>query len=257
MKSNYLFGPFIGETIYELNYFVGHAIYLRKQNPHNRIIVLTREKNFDLYGKYATTLHNLPLSEDLEEYKFSCNNMRVNLLKDIFGKFKNRYKGMRIHGHFYPEVAPRLSNIKWFYPREEIDFDFKPRSENIRIAKEISSNFGKVIISSFHDSMENYNNYYIIPASYVLKSLNFNNIKDATRLGVLIELMRISEYIFSDIDDIVGRLAMLITKPLITKRDVLDVQYLSPINPYGSVVIGCNTLEEGIKHLEDRYENNF
>ena len=83
ISKNYLFGPFIGEVIYELNYFVGHAIYLRKQNPKNKIIVLTRKEHFDLYGKYATTFLPLPLSEDLIPHKFGCENMRVRLYDEI------------------------------------------------------------------------------------------------------------------------------------------------------------------------------
>jgi hypothetical protein len=73
----------------------------------------------------------------------------------------------------------------------------------------------------------------------------------------MIEVIKQCKYVFADIDSVPGRLAMLLQKPLITKRGFLDAQYINPINPYNSIVIGCEKLEEGIKYMGENYENNI
>lgn len=257
-KEKYLFGPFIGEAMYELSYFVGHAIYLRKKNPRNEIIVLTRREHFDLYGKYATTLLPLPLSDELIPSGFNCTNMRANVFDQILHKFEYKYRELiKIDGHFYPHISSYLRNIKWYYPREEVDFDFKPRLRNKEIAQEITSNSDKIIISSFHKNFKKLRDFRVVPIFYLFKGLDLSKVDDATALGVLIEMIRLSNYVFADIDSIEGRLAMLIGKPLITKREVLDAQYLNPINPYSSIVLGCQNFEEALECMEAFYENNL
>lgn len=258
ISKNYLFGPFIGETIYELNYFVGHAIYLRKQNPKNKIIVLTRKENFDLYGKYATTFLSLPLSKDLIPHKFDCENIKVNLYDEITRRFSQKYiNEIRIHDHFYPKIMTQLKDIKWYYPRDQINFDFKPRVGNQDIANDITNKYENIVISMFNDTFKKYEDYCIFPGSYIFSTLNIDKRNDISLLGIMIELIRLSKYVYADIDSVVGRLAMLLCKPLITKRDSLDVHDLNPINPYGSIVIGCENLKEGIKYLEANSENNI
>jgi hypothetical protein len=259
MKYNYLFGPFVGETIFELNYFVGHAIYLRKQNPRNKIIVLTREEHFDLYGKYATTLLKLPLSDELVPKGFSCENMRVSLYDELVRRFKLKYTvEMKIEDHFYPKITTQLKNIKWYYPRDQIDFSFKPRNVNVEIAQDIHDGRRDFIMSSFHHEIGKKElSHYIFPVSYLFKRLDLSKVSDATPIGILIELIRFSKYVYSDIDDIAGRLAMLMGKPLITDRRFIDAQNLNPINPYGSIVIGCKRLRSGINYLEKLHENNI
>jgi hypothetical protein len=251
MRENYLFGPFVGETIYELNYFVGHAIYLRKQNHKNRIIVLTRKENFDLYGKYATTLVPLPLGDELKHCGFECKNMYLKTYENIINRFVNKFRGeMRIDGHFYPKVSSYLKNIKWYYPRNEIDFDFRPRPRNLFIAKTIVGKQRKRIISDFHGGFKKISGYSIFPSRYILNDLHVDENKQASNIGVLIEAIKLSKYVHADIDSLTGRLSMLMKKPLITKREFLDAQYLNPINPYKSIVIGCSKITEGLIYLE-------
>ena len=258
ISQTYLFGPFIGDVRYELNYFVGHAIYLRKQNPANKIMVLTRREHFDLYGKYATMLLPLPLSEELITDGFDCTNMRPlafdEILKKLQMKFRNKTK---IHDHFYPKLGTFIKKVKWYYPRDEIDFDFKPRPKNKKIALEIIASFDKLIISDYHKDFKKWNKYQILPFNYFTDKLNLKKTTDATMLGVLIEVIRLSKYTYADIDSILGRLAMLTCKPLITQRDYIDAQYLNPINPYGSLVIGCQKLEDGIEYFGGFHANNI
>lgn len=251
--ENYLFGPFIGETIFELNYFVGHAIYLRKRNPRNKIIVLTRRENFDLYGKYATTLLPLPLDADLKPTGFGCKNIRAKVFDEIVRRYRNRFVSrIRIHEHYYPKLSTHLRDIRWYYPRNEIDFDFKPRSENVAVASQIAVDCKNIILTTFHDTIQTYNQYNIFPVYHFFNSVDFlKDSDDMSILGTIIEFMRLSTYVLSDVDNIIGRLAMLMQKPLITLRDSLDVRILNPINPYKSVVIGCQNFTEGINYLED------
>ena len=258
MKRNYLFGPFIGETIYELNYFVGHAIYLRKQNPQNRVIVLTRKENFDLYGKYATTLLKLPLNEDLIPKGFSCKNVRATLFDELVRRFELKYKNkFKINDHFYPQVTTYLKDLKWYYPRNEVDFDFKPRSRNAEIAQDIIRD-RNIILSDFHNHFGSKEmTYKIFPVRYPLCDLDLKNVDNASPIGILIEMIRRSKYIYADLDSLTGRLAMLISRPLITNRNFIDAQELNPINPYASIVIGCQKLKDGVKYLEKMHENNI
>lgn len=259
MRSNYLFGPFIGETIYELNYFVGHAIYLRKQNPNNRIIVLTRKENFDLYGKYATTLIPLPISDELESYKFGCRNIMATLFDEIVRKFKMKYHNkIKISDHFYPNITTHLKDVKWYYPRNEIDFEFHPRPRNKIIAKDMCGKGKKFIISDFkHRFGIKISSHLMLPTTYFFNDLDVSKVENVSTIGILIECIRMARYVYADIDSLAGRLAMLMKKPLITKREFLDVKYLSPINPYGSIVIGSKDLKEGIEYLEANYEDHI
>jgi hypothetical protein len=250
MGKNYLFGPFVGEVKYELNYFVGHAIYLRKKSPRSKIIVLTRSTNFDLYGRYATTLIPLPLSDEFKPNGFFCENMHPLAYDQILKKFVDKYRGeFRIHEHFYPKVNTYMKNIKWYYHRDEVDFDFKPRPRNRTIALEIAKSFEDIILTDHHDTFQKFRDYRLVPMHYFRKKLNLKKSTDATILGILIEMIRLSKYVYSDIDSILGRLAMLLCKPLITKRNFIDAHYLHPINPYGSIVIGCQKLEDGMKYF--------
>jgi len=258
LAQNYLFGPFIGDVRYELNYFVGHAIYLRKRNPKHRIMVLTRREHFDLYGKYATMLLPLPLSEELIPKGFDCTNIRPLVFDEILRKLQMKFRDeIRIHDHFYPKLGSCLKDIKWYYPRDEVDFDFKPRLINKKIALEIVSSFDQLVISEYHKAFKGRDDCHILPYNYFTDKLNLKKSVEASIYGVLIETIRLSKYVFADIDSMLGRLAMLCCKPLITKRESIDAQYLNPLNPYGSLVIGCQKLEDGIKYFGGLHANNI
>lgn len=258
MEQAYLFGPFVGEVKYELNYFVGHAIYLRKESPRSKIIVLTRPTNFDLYGKYATTLIPLPLSDEFEPKGFFCKNMCSLAYDQILKKFVDKYReNNEIEKHFYPQVNTYLKNIKWYYNRDQVDFDFKPRPRNGTIANEIAKPYGEIILTDHHDTFQQFEDYHLIPMSYFCETLNLEKSTDVSILGIIIEMIRLSKYVYSDIDSLLGRLAMLICKPLITQRKIINAHYLNPINPYGSLVIGCQKFSDGVKYLEGLHENNI
>lgn len=251
--KNYLFGPFIGETKFELNYFVGHAIYLEKQNVENKIIVLTRRANFDLYGKYATTLLPLPLDDELEPKAFGCKNIRANVFDEIVRRFRLKFEDrIKIHEHYYPRLSTHLRDLKWYYPRNEIDFNFKPRSKNMVIAGKMASDCKNIILSDVHNTILSYNQYDIFPVYNFFNSVDYlKTTDDASVLGTLIEFMKLTTYVLADVDSIVGRLAMLMQKPLITRRESLDARDLNPINPYKSIVIGCKNFTEGVNYLEE------
>ena len=146
-------------------------------------------------------------------------------------------------------MATYQRNIKWLYPRDQINFDFRPRPKNNKIAQDIVKNINNVIISEFHLNFQKIGSYQIIPYRYFINKLTID--QDCTILGILIEVMRKSRFIHGDIDSILGRLAMLMKIPLISQRGHLDMHYLNPLNPYKSIVIGCSELEDGIAYLEE------
>jgi len=255
---NYLFGPFIGEAIYELNYFVGHAIYLRKKNPRkNKIIVCTRKEHFDFYGKYATTFIPLRLSDNFIPYKFDCKNISLKFYDELTRRFELKYRSrMMIHGHLYPQISTQLKNIKWYYRRDKVNFNFRPRSLNKIIAFDIIGEEKDLILSDLSDHCIETEGHFVIPTSYLYQSLEINR-DESSVYGIMIEIIKQCKYVYADIDSVAGRLAMLTRTPLITERKFLDVQYINPINPYSSIVIGCETLEDGIKYMEENYANNI
>ena len=140
----YLFGPFVGELAWEFFRFAPYAIHLKKENPNVKIIVLTRQERFDLYGKYSDILVPLRITDDktYTQSAFGLLGYDINYYETISKFFAEKYnKEYEIIGHFYPNIKPWQRKIKWQFPRIKMDYDFNVRNTNNEI---VDSIVGKV-----------------------------------------------------------------------------------------------------------------
>ena len=110
----YLFGPFAGEVDWEFYRFAPHSIYLKKQDPTIKIIVLTRKERFDLYGKYANILVPLNIKNE-NEYKssaFGLIDYKTEYYYTIKKFFYEKYNNVRLHGSI-ANLSPRVFWDLW------------------------------------------------------------------------------------------------------------------------------------------------
>ena len=134
----YLFGPFVGELSWEFFRFAPYAIHLKKEKPHIPLIVFTRQSRFDLYGKYADILIPLRIPNDVNLTR-DCFRLDSLLVKDygkiartVRAKYKDRYEVLE---HYYPDISSWRYKIRWQFPRNLMDYDFRPREKNKLIAQ--------------------------------------------------------------------------------------------------------------------------
>lgn len=253
-----LAGPFVGELFWELFRFAPYIINLKKEKPAKLIAVFTRPERFDLYGKYANFLIPLRIKEDNIENQdcFRLIDFRKELYYSMIMLFQDKYrKEYVIEDHFYPDIGWRY-NLKWQFPRDKMDYDFKPRKENSDIAKEIVSDFEKIVLI---DSLNGENIDFLYNRGYA--SINIRTIpgfcknkqQDVSFIGCIIELIKRCEFVVSNTTTVLGRLSLLLKKPLMTIDEKIDLDSLNLVNPLKTKVIVCNKLEKGLND----YENNF
>ena len=251
----YLFGPFFGELSWEYFRFAPYAIYLKKKHPKTNIIVLTRRSRFDLYGQYASILIPLDLKNDKEENQdcFRIQGFDLSLADKITDVFRIKYKKKySIVEHNVPGILPWRYNLKWQFPRNKMDYDFRPRGANgllvykhvpekhIILCDEgyryVSDKYRVVNMKKFHDA--------IFPS--------INN-KKRTYVGCLIELIKRCKFVVSNLSSDVGKLSILLNTPLIYPHRVISNDLVHLMNPNNTPIIDCSTIKEGI----EIYENNF
>jgi hypothetical protein len=253
-----LVGPFIGELFWELFRFAPYIISLKKEKPAKLIAVFTRPERFDLYGRYANFLIPLRIKEDSIKNQdcFRLIDFRKELYYSMVMLFQDKYrKEYVIEDHFYPDVGWRY-NLKWQFPRDKMDYDFKPRKENDDIVEEIVRDLEKIVLI---DKLDTRNIDFLHSKGYT--SINIKTIpnfcipkhNDISFIGCIIELMKRCEFVISNTTTILGRLSLLLKKPLITIDEKIDYDSLSLVNPLKTKVIVCNKLEKGLVH----YENNL
>jgi len=132
IKAN-LFGPFVGSISWEMYNFAPYAIHLKKENPATQMIVYTRPDRFDLYGSYADTLIPLRIKNDNKLYhnKFSLKGLDQTNYKKMIRMVNRKYQSYRdIENHFYPDISENNYEVRWQFPRDKMDYNFKPRQSN-------------------------------------------------------------------------------------------------------------------------------
>lgn len=250
-----LFGPFVGELCWEFYRFAPHAIYLKKRDPGVRIIVLTRESRFDLYGQYADILVPLRIKND-EQLKRNCFKLigyeeeYYNTLVKYFKiKFRKRFN---IIAHKYPDVRLWRYKVKWQFPRSQMDYDFKPREKNTDLFKNVWENHLGILDCKGTDARTD--NDDIIDSIELMNRIKKDVVLGKSSVvGCTIECLRNCHYVIGNIKSELSQFALLMGIPLIHIGKRLNDDYLRLINPLDTPVICSNSIQEGI----ETYENNF
>ena len=252
MKSAILFGPFIGSLEWELYRFAPHVNYLSKETSKHKIIVLTRQERFDLYGQYANILVPLRIgSKDIEEYqeRYSLKTIDPKVYKSIglffYNKYKSRYK---ISHHIYPTIENSMHLLKWQNLRHQMNYNFKPRNKNVELVKNINkdvfldlsnvdSDEKKMYIFNILDNFD----YSFIDSDEVDKKVDVE--VDSSKLGCTICLIKKCKFVIGNIESPISHLAILLKKPLISFGSKLTDDEIHLLNPLKTRIIQTNNLK--------------
>ena len=134
MERAFLVGPCVGEMYWEFARFAPYVIFMKvKKYLNEKMIVMTREDRFDIYGTYADIFVPLRIDGDGDKYIADCfrlKNFAHNEFEAIVRKLKIKYASRyQIVDHIFPSPKYRYADKRWA-PREKMIFDYKPRLTN-------------------------------------------------------------------------------------------------------------------------------
>ena len=234
-KKSIVYGPFIGEFLWELYYFVPHFIYKRKRNNTHKHIVITRDDRFDLYGTYADVLCPMRFGNDdqLKKDKFSIENLN----EYSFDKIKEEYlkqlsKKYEIEKVVFPKIRGWYKEIKWQFPRDETDYEFHPRKEN-RLYVNACLKIDDELI--FNETDELFSNYRNIRIDHIKQLMEKDN--KLSYYGLIIEFLKHCHFYIGPFESEISRIAMLLGVPVITEEIDMDHCDIKTIDPINSVLI--------------------
>jgi hypothetical protein len=253
-KKAFLFGPFFGELSWEYFRFAPYAIHLKKNNPKTRLIVYTRSSRFDLYGKYSDILVplNIPKDEIYKQNSFKLCRFNKDISEKMKKFFHMTYEKKFDVEHYCPDFSSFRYNLKWQFPRRDMDYDFNPRNNHSNLIQNLIPVEKFVIVDEGYKFSSS--KYYVIRVEKFMRTImEYVDNRTVTYMGCLIELIKKSTFTVSDLNSDTGRLSLLLKKPLIYPRRKLDYDSISLLNPYKTPIIDCDTALEGVMH----YENNF
>lgn len=247
----YLFGPFVGELYWECFRFAPYAIHLKKLKPKQKLIVFTRPSRFDLYGKYADVFVPLVLKKE-DSYKQKCFKLddfdRANydaLVRFFNKKYNDRHS---IEDHYFPDVEEWRYKVKWQFPRDLMDYDFKPRSENEAIVSEYTMDSTGYVLFENGDDIPNYETIFVSD----FKDFCFKKITNKSSvIGCLILLIQNADFVVGNLKSFTSKLALLLQIPVISINEEMTTDSINLINPFKTPVINCSFVNEGV----DIYEN--
>lgn len=259
----FLVGPFVGELSWEFYRFAPYIIKLKKENPTSLFVIFTRFSRFDLYGKYANVFVPLRVSgENFVEDGFGLNGLTGKSYEKIALKFYSRYaKRFNVISHIYPRIASWRRRVKWQFPRDQMNFDFRPRDLNEKVVlsfiKEFRYRKKLVLINSKYQyqDIENIKGMGFIPVfenlfnDYITKRLVGES--GFTLIGCLIELIKQCEFVVGNIDLPSPHLSLLLKTPVISVKEKATEDEINLLNPLDTPLIRCSNVEEGC----ERYEN--
>lgn len=257
-KDAYLVGPFIGELHWECYRFAPYAIHLKKNSPKTKLVVFTRPSRFDLYGKYADIFVPLVLKrEQLYEQRFFNlidfdSRYYGSLIRFFRKKYRHRFE---VKGHFFPDIDVWRHKVKWQFPRDLMDYDFKPRSENEKILSEymLDSSNCNYVVSEFSDDVSRYNTVFVPD----FKDFCTNNITNKSSLvGCLINLLRGADFLVGNLQSFTSKLALLLGTPVISVNESMTLDSIKLINPFNTTLINCKYIEEGVNIHEEYYKTD-
>lgn len=256
MKNNaYLFGPFFGELSWEYFQFAPYAIYVKKNDAKSNLVVYTRPDRFDLYGQYADIL--VPLRIKNENYykqtSFKLQGYDDLICEGLNHMFASKYKKFfrnSVH-HCVPDISSLRYNLKWQFPREKMDYDFRPRLLNRQYINKIFNTKDVIVVDKeYNYDNRNYNIIHISDFNIEVQKVNNKNL---TYLGCLIELIKIAKFTISDLKSDVGRLSILLKTPLIYPNREITLENVKLLNPLNTTIIDCDKIQEGVRIYEDNF----
>jgi hypothetical protein len=254
MKTNtLLFGPFIGEASWEYFRFAPYMIFLRKIHKDHRIIVLTRESRFDLYGQWTDLFVPLRIKNErlYEEKAFKLLGYDTELYKRISDIFRLRYKKeSKSVEHYYPDISSLRYKLKWQFPRDEMDYDFRPRILNRKVVLDMLPENDNLIVTDKTYTSDKYNTVEVenfkVAIDKIIKSGH-----EITYYGCLIELIKMSKFVISNLKSDLGRLAVLLKTPLIYPGRDISTDSVKLLNPENTPIIDCKNISEGVNIYEN------
>lgn len=180
-----LAGPCVGEMYWELARFAPHVLWLKKSKHKNaKLIVLTREDRFDIYGLYADILVPLRIDGDGEKYKADCFRLKgfSREYVDYYAKaFRDQFtKRFNIIEHVYPRLEKKAWQQKQPYKSGQMLFEFKPRTDNfLSVSKNVPNNKLIVVLGpryrrGLRRNWENWQEFYnLIYEDKIFKHFTF------------------------------------------------------------------------------------
>lgn len=254
-KKAFIFGPFIGDLYWEAYRFAPYAISLKKRFPKHHLIVFTRPRSFDLYGQHANVFSPLVIDDKLyKEDRFTLKGYYLNeyeyLCKHIKRKYANLYE---ITDHCAPQIEGIMYKVKWQYPREYMDYDFKPRVGNEKIFHELYGKFENIVMSNEPVELDGYK---VISSSDFFKQANLKcTSKNVSPIGCFIHTLKNSKFVISNFDDNLAKFAVLCRTTVIAVKEKFTDDAIHLMNPLKSNVIRCDTVKEGVKKYEDYFRS--
>ena len=257
-EGTYLVGPFIGELSWEYFRFAPHIIYLKKTLPKTKFVVLTRPERFDFYGSHVDILVPLKLTKTCNENTigFTIEEFPYKYYEKIIESFIKIYtNNKKIPQIIYPAISNFSYKVKWQFPRNKMDYDFKPRRSNTLAVNKII-NDGCVLF----DDRQNCIDINQLRSYETKGFLHFlNEIKpylihsSVSTWGCYVEALKKCKFVIGNLSSDVSRLALLLKTPVITINEKLSNDDIHLINPLKTPVIKCTDVEEGIKIYEDTF----
>ena len=240
----FLFGPFLGELSWEFYRFAPYAIHLKKHNPDKKVVVLTRKDRFGLYGIYADILIPLRIQNDanFSQVGFGLENYRIEfydtLKKYFFEKYSKRFE---IIDHFCPLIHSWYKNIRWQFPRNEMDYDFQSQKKVCDAADSIIRETD-VIVDYDAVGFIDVGKYKEVEASDLFKDVT---------IDVVIEALRRCEFVIGNLKHNLSHLGILLKKPLVSLNETLSDDSISLLNPLRTPIFSCQNIKEGVEIYED------
>jgi len=252
----YLFGPFIGEFSWELYRFAPYAIYIKKNYPKCKVIVLTRQQRFDLYGHYADILIPLRLTNDdkLIKRNFTIDGFDLSVYETIRKYFFDKYKkSYDILECFTPSINAWRSKIKWQFPRDKMSYDFLPRVENKNIIKKLFSKKDYILIDNNLSNEEKiiYNEnvfYFDELVNILLNNIDYIN---STIVGCLIEFIKLCKVVICNSNSKIFLISLLLKKNIILVNDNITDDNLKLLNPFNVKVVKTESVKDGVNIYEN------
>jgi hypothetical protein len=250
-KKAFIFGPFIGELYWEAYRFAPYAISLKKRFPKHHLIVFTRPRSFDLYGQYASVFSPLVIDDKIyKENKFTLKSYYLNEYQYLCKYIKRKYAGLyEITDHFAPQIEGFMYKVKWQFPRTYMDYDFIPRWKNKKIISKLYGEFENIVISNEPVELDGYK---VITTLDFFKEADLQcNSKETSPIGCFINLLKNCRFVISNFDDNLAKFAVLCGTTVVTVKEKFTDDAIHLMNPLKSIVIRCDTVEEGV----EKYEN--